>query len=147
MFFETYGLIGLFFASFLSATILPFSSEAVLTFFLLNGVDPWACLAIATLGNSLGGSTNYFIGKLGSTRWLQRIRIKEHQIQQKERWFIKYGNWLAFFSWLPIIGDPLMVVLGYFKSPVLKTLTTMTIGKLLRYLFIIWGVQLLKFYF
>ena len=84
---------------------------------------------------------------MGTTRWLQRIGIKEHQIQQKEKWFIKYGNWLAFFSWLPIIGDPLMVVLGYFKSPLIKTMITMVIGKLLRYLFIIWGVQLLKFYF
>ena len=64
--FTSWGFIGLFFASFLSATILPFSSEVVLVYFLNQNVNPWICLSIVTAGNSLGGLTNYGLGTLGN---------------------------------------------------------------------------------
>ena len=131
---ESLGLIGLFLATFLAATILPFSSEAILLFFLSKNVDPILCLTIATLGNSLGGLTNYVLGRLGNPLWLTYIGVKQDKILKREKWAIKYGSFLAFFSWTPFIGDPLLVVLGYFRSKPLPTLLWMTTGKLLRYL-------------
>ena len=133
MAFESLGLFGLFLATFLSATILPFSSEAILLFFLTKGVNPTICLSVATLGNCLGGATNYFIGKLGNPLWLKRIGVKENTISKNEKWINKYGSRIAFFSWVPFLGDPLLVVLGYFRSNPINTLMCMTLGKLLRY--------------
>ena len=131
---ESLGLVGLFLATFLSATILPFSSEAILLFFLTKGVDPTICLSISTLGNSLGGASNYFIGRLGNPLWLKRIGVKENTIAKNEKWVIKYGSPIAFFSWIPFLGDPLLVVLGYFRSNPTSTFLWMVIGKFLRYL-------------
>ena len=130
---ESLGLFGLFLATFLSATILPFSSEAILLFFLTKGVDPTICLSIATLGNSLGGASNYFIGRLGNPLWLKRIGVKENTISKNEKWINKYGSRIAFFSWVPFLGDPLLVVLGYFRSNPIYTMMWMILGKLLRY--------------
>ena len=59
------GFTGLFLLTFLSATILPILSEAFLLAMLAKGFDPMTCLTISTIGNSLGGITNYGIGKLG----------------------------------------------------------------------------------
>ena len=136
MAFESLGLFGLFLATFLSATILPFSSEAILLFFLTKGVDPTICLSVVTLGNCLGGATNYFIGKLGNPLWLKRIGVKENTISKNEKWINKYGSRIAFFSWVPFIGDPLLVVLGYFRSNLINTLMWMILGKLLRYVLV-----------
>ena len=59
-----YGYIGVFIASFLAATILPFSSEVVLTGVLLAGSAYWPCMVAATLGNFLGGMSCYWLGML-----------------------------------------------------------------------------------
>lgn len=131
--FESLGLIGLFLTTFLAATILPFSSEAILLYFLSKGVDPLLCLSIAIIGNSLGGITNYVMGRLGNPLWLTYIGVKEETIYKREEWVIKYGSLLAFFSWIPLIGDPLLVALGYFRSRILSTMIWMVVGKSLRY--------------
>ena len=39
-----YSLWGLFLASFLAATVVPFSSEALLSFLIINGTDPYAAV-------------------------------------------------------------------------------------------------------
>jgi membrane protein YqaA with SNARE-associated domain len=84
----------------------------------------------------LGGATNYFIGKLGNPLWLKRIGVKENTISKNEKWINKYGSRIAFFSWVPFIGDPLLVVLGYFRSNLINTLMWMILGKLLRYVLV-----------
>ena len=139
---ESLGLVGLFLATFLAATILPFSSEAILLYFLAKGVDPTICLSIAILGNSLGGTTNYVLGRLGNPLWLKYIGVKEETIYKRENWVIKHGALLAFFSWVPLIGDPLLVALGYFRSQVFPTISWMIFGKSLRY-----GIVFLLYYF
>lgn len=133
MAFESLGLLGLFLTTFLSATILPFSSEAILLFFLAKDVNPLLCLTIATLGNSMGGLTNYFLGRLGNPLWLKYVGVKQEKIIKHEKWVIQYGSFLAFFSWLPFVGDPLLVVLGSFRSKIIPTISWMVVGKLLRY--------------
>ena len=128
---------GLFIASFLSATILPIASEGVLLLVLAAGFDPITCLLIATIGNSMGGSTNYLIGWFGNPRWLKRIGFKEENVVKFEKRIQQYGSWLALISWLPFIGDPLLLALGFFKAPVFPVLILMLIGKFLRYFVLI----------
>ena len=132
------GFTGLFIVTFLSATILPFSSELFLLLMLSKGYDPVFCLLIATSGNSLGGITNYGLGRLGDLKWLKKVGVTEQKLNQSTAKIQRYGSWLAFFSWVPIIGDPLVVALGYFRTHFSKVLPLLVIGKFLRYLFIVW---------
>ena len=53
-FFADWGFVGLFLASFLGATIIPLSSEIVLSVLLAKGYDFNLSIIIATLGNWLG---------------------------------------------------------------------------------------------
>jgi membrane protein YqaA with SNARE-associated domain len=131
------GYIGLFFSCFLSATLLPFSSEAVVLFLLYKNYDGWLCLLIATTGNTLGGMTNYIIGLLGNPKWLQKLGIEEERIRSFELRIHKYGYWLALFSWVPFIGDPLTAALGFFRVSWKPVLLLVALGKFLRYLILI----------
>ena len=67
-----YGYIGVFIAAFLAATILPFSSEVVLTGALLAGAAYMPCMIAATLGNFLGGMSCYWLGMLGKVEWIEK---------------------------------------------------------------------------
>ena len=129
--FISLGYLGLFLAGFLSATILPMNSEGVLLILLSQNFDPWTCLAVATIGNSLGGFTNYFLGKLGNPLWFKRLGVKEEKLLSFEHRVQKYGYWLAFFSWVPFVGDPMTIALGFFRVPFWRVAVLITIGKLL----------------
>jgi membrane protein YqaA with SNARE-associated domain len=131
------GFTGLFLLTFLSATILPILSEAFLLAMLAKDFDPMTCLTIATIGNSLGGITNYGIGKLGNPKWLQKLGINELKLQKYNRNIAKYGSWLALLSWIPVIGDPLVIGLGFFRVSFTKVLILLLLGKFLRYLLIV----------
>lgn len=135
-FLMEYGYIGLFLASFLAATILPFSSDIVFVGLLIAGLDPVPCLLLATLGNWLGGMTNYYLGRLGKLEWIEKwLKIKPekiHKMQSKLEG--KNGALVAFFSWLPGIGDLLAVVLGYMRANKGQVATFMFLGKGARYI-------------
>lgn len=133
----TIGFTGLFIVTFLSATILPLSSELFLVLMLSKGYDPVTCLMVATFGNSLGGITNYGIGRLGNPKWLKRTGMTDDKIEKYNVLVAKYGSWLALISWVPIIGDPLVICLGYFRVSFLKIFLLVVIGKFLRYFFIV----------
>lgn len=125
-------LFGLFISSFLASTILPLPSEAALLFVLNNGnYEPWILLLVATLGNCLGGSTNYFLGLLVRKRWIKKTSPKAQRIASK------YGPAAAILSWLPVIGDPILIALGIYRSPMLQTFLFMITGKFLRYLVLV----------
>ena len=111
-----YGYLGLFIASFLAATILPFSSEFVLSFLLLNNYDPFNTIAVATAGNVLGSVTNYALGLGGGFLVLNKIlRMSDKEINSAEERFRKYGTFSLLFAWVPVIGDPLTVAAGVLR--------------------------------
>lgn len=132
------GYIGLFAACFLSATIIPFASEGVFLLFILNGFDPYITLIVATIGNSTGGLTNYGIGLLGREEKIRRLMKKPERFDQFSRWIKKYGAWLGLLSWTPILGDPLTIMLGFFRVSFLPTLILLIIGKFARYFIILY---------
>jgi membrane protein YqaA with SNARE-associated domain len=99
--------------------------------------NPTICIITASLGNTLGGVTSYTLGYLGKWEWLEKyFGIKKEKIGSQKKYADKYGSLVAFFSWLPVIGDPLAVTLGFFKVPFLKVLFWMALGKFLRYFII-----------
>ena len=138
-----YGYLGLFVASFLAATILPFSSEIVLVSLLTFSYDeftysPTLILFSATIGNFLGGATNYYLGRFCKIEWLNKyLGFNEKKLDKTSKYIQKYGEYIAFFSWVPIIGDPLCIALGWFKVKQARFLLFMFVGKLMRYLILI----------
>lgn len=128
---------GLFASSFLAATILPFSSEALLVALLLAGYSPVTCVVMATLGNGLGGMSSYGLGHLGNMAWIERyLRVEAEQIQRLRKHVVRFGSLLAFFSWLPVVGDLIAVALGFFKVWPPGVAVYMFAGKALRYILI-----------
>jgi membrane protein YqaA with SNARE-associated domain len=136
--FIALGYVGLFLAGFLSSTILPMNSEGVLLILLAQDFDPWSCLVVATIGNSLGGLTNYWIGSLGQLKWLSRFGMSEERLSELEFKVKKHGFWLAFFSWVPFIGDPMTIALGYFRVPFWRVTPLIILGKFHRYAVLVW---------
>ena len=129
----------LFASAFLSATLLPGSSEALLLL-KLDGGQPWLPLvAVATAGNLLGSLVTYGLGRAGNLvlhrRWL---RIDEHQLARAEAWFKRWGLPSLLLAWLPIVGDPLCLVAGLFRVHPVPFVVLVGAGKLARYGFLAW---------
>ncbi|HLN20545.1 MAG TPA: YqaA family protein [Bacteroidales bacterium] len=134
-----YTLWGLFFASFLAATVVPFSSEAVLSFLIINGTDPVTAILVASAGNWMGGMSSYFIGYLGKWEWIEKyLRVSRGRLEKWHNTLNRRGAILAFFSWLPAIGDIFAVGLGLLKTNILITAIAMLAGKFARYVVVGW---------
>ncbi|MDO5686067.1 MAG: YqaA family protein [Neisseria sp.] len=140
--FGAWGLAGLFLAAFLASTILPLGSEPVFAALIAGGADFWACVTVATLGNTLGGMTCYGLGYAGSSERIEKwLKISPQRLARlHQRLPLRHPAW-AFLSFLPVIGDPLAVLLGWQKIPFKATILWMTAGKLSRYLLLAAGVK------
>lgn len=127
---------GLFAASFLSATLFPFQSEAVLFGLLVAEHYPWwALILIASAGNTLGSIANWFVGRFlahfEDRRWFP---IKREKMARAEAWYHRYGRWTLLLSWVPIIGDPLTMVAGILREPLPVFIILVALAKTARYL-------------
>jgi membrane protein YqaA with SNARE-associated domain len=126
---------GLFGVAFLAATILPLQSEAALVAALLLERHPvTALVAVASVGNVLGSIVNWAIGRAlvgGDMR--ARLRIDPGRFERARRWYARYGHWSLLLSWLPVIGDPLTLVAGALRTPLLHFLLLVTLAKVGRY--------------
>ena len=129
------GYGALFLATFLAATVIPLSSEALLAGMLASGFDPLLCLVIATSGNTLGGMSSYYLGWLADYHKLERwLGIKEQRVLRWKRYSDRYGPYLALISWAPFFGDVIAVALGVFKVYWPAVFWWMLLGKFLRFL-------------
>ena len=132
--------LSLFAISFLAATILPFSSELTLAGLIAtSNYDNLLLLVVASFGNVLGSVVNWILGfysrNLTTKKWFP---FKDKQIENSSKWFSKFGKWSLLFSWLPVIGDPLTLVAGLLRVKFLEFLILVMIGKISRYLVIIY---------
>jgi membrane protein YqaA with SNARE-associated domain len=139
------GLVILFVCAILAATLLPLGSEPVLLALLAFYPDLlWPSLLIATLGNTLGGVIGWWMG-YGAERWMAKHLHQDHVTVHMRAltWLERIGPPACLGAWLPIIGDPLCVVAGYLRLPLVPCVVYMAIGKGLRYLLLIYGWQFL----
>lgn len=114
----------LFVSSFLAATLLPGGSEAVLFGVLKLHPDQfWPALAVATLGNTLGGLSSYLIGRLIPTT----SPLKN--LDAVKRW----GSPVLLLSWVPFLGDPLCVAAGWLRLNAWWCAVFIALGKFARY--------------
>ncbi|MGX8712623.1 MAG: YqaA family protein [bacterium] len=132
---ENLGLFGLFLACLLAATILPFSSEAIVAGAMALGYDRWIIVLVATLGNTAGGMISFYMGWICKWEWLEKyFKIKRSKLESFRSHIEKYGVWAALLTWLPIVGDPLAIAMGFMRLNPLWTLIIMFVGKLVRYI-------------
>ena len=126
------GLAAVLAASFVAATVVPFSSEAVLYGYLkLHPDQAVLAIALATIGNTAGGMTTYLIGRL----FPQKRKLDEKILEKVRR----YGAASTLFAWLPLVGDGLCLAAGWLRVNWLAALSFMAAGRLARYLVIGWA--------
>lgn len=124
----------LFAIAFGAATLLPLSSEVLLTALLMAKYEPAWLIVVAGAGNVLGSTVNWVIG-----RQLERFRNRrwfpanEAQLDRARRWYRRYGKWSLLLSWVPVVGDPLTVVAGVLREPLSSFLVLVAIAKVGRY--------------
>jgi len=107
--------ITLFTVAFLSATLFPLGSEALLLYDITQNYSILLLWIFATLGNTLGSMLNYWLGLKGE-EYLERKRYLSTKKMEKARsFFDKYGGWTLLLSWAPVIGDPLTFIAGVLR--------------------------------
>jgi len=135
--------ISVFFLSFLAATIIPFSSEVgLLSYMAVGKFNNELLLIFASLGNILGSCVNYILGlyiiNFKTRSWFP---FRYNQILKATNWFNRFGVYSLFFAFLPIVGDPLTLIAGMFRVSFIKFIILVSLGKILRYLLIYYGVS------
>ena len=133
---DSLGYIGLFLASLLAGSIIPFSSEVALGAVVAGtSMNTVGCLITATVGNTLGGMTCYYLGRLGRIDWVERyLHLKHARVERACGWVRGRGALMAFFSFLPFVGGAIAVALGLLRGSHTLTLVSMFAGKLIRYI-------------
>jgi membrane protein YqaA with SNARE-associated domain len=125
---------GLFVATLLAATVIPFCSDVVYLAFLALGHNIWLSLVVATAGNWSGSLITYGIGRAGNLEHIEKwFRVSLKKLEKQQSVVNKYRSWLALLVWLPFIGDVFAVALGFYKINFHKTAAFMLLGKLLRF--------------
>ena len=133
-FLKDYGYLGMGIMAFLAGTVVPIASEVLLIFFLGAGLNAVALTLCATLGNVLGGITCFMTGYLAKKEWVQSFcKIPDRRMRRADRLIGRYGYWTAFFSFVPAIGEVVLIVLGIMRASRGKVFVVMALGKLLRY--------------
>ena len=139
----SYGYWGMFITAFVAGSFFPFSSEAVMAGLLAAGLDPWGLIIYGTAGNVLGGMFNYSVGRMGKLEWIKKyLHVKQQDLDRATRFMAGRGAWMGFFAFVPILGSAITIVLGLMRANIPISLTSMAIGKFLRYVLIIYGAQL-----
>ena len=133
----------MFTSAFLSSTVLPGNSEIIfltlVTPRLWTGshyfsLDIQSLLWTAIAGNTLGSLTTYALG-----RWLPTFNTPPQNA--KLAWVLaktqRHGSVMLFFSWLPVVGDVFCAVTGWLRLNWVMCLIFMTLGKIVRYVFLL----------
>ena len=138
-----YGYWGMLLAAFMAGSFFPFSSEAVMVAFQAAGLDPWTLIVYGTIGNVLGSMFNYYVGRLGRLDWVERyLHIKKDSLDKARRFMAGRGAWMGFFAFLPVIGSAITILLGFMRANIAVSLFSITIGKFLRYVLLVFGASI-----
>ena len=100
----------------------------------LAGLDPVMLLVWGTVGNVGGSMFNYCLGRLGRMEWIEKyLGVTPKQMERATRFIHGRGAWMALFSFLPVVGDAILIVLGLMRAHIGIVTISMSIGKLARY--------------
>lgn len=134
------GLPAVFLSAFISATLIPAGSEPILFGYIsLNPHFFWVAIAVATIGNTLGGIFDWWLGLVAHNKLKSLDGPQDSLLKRRLQ---DWGPKLLLLSWLPGLGDPLCFAAGWLRLPWQPCLVYMFIGKLLRYLTLTWLLSL-----
>lgn len=137
-----WGYAGLFLSALLAGSVIPFSSEVVMVGLVHMGLSPTLCILSATVGNTLGGMTCYYIGRLGRVDWVEKyLKVKREKVERMQKFLQGKGALMAFFTFLPFVGEAIAIALGFMRSNLWLTTISMFVGKMLRYIFMMLALQ------
>ena len=138
------GYWGMFLSAFIAGSFFPFSSEAIMAGLSAAGLEMQPLIIYGTAGNVLGGMFNYCVGRMGRPEWIEKyLHVKQESLDKAERFMAGRGAWMGFFAFLPIIGSAITILLGLMRANVLISFVSITIGKFLRYLLWLYGVNMI----
>ena len=141
---ESYGYWGMLIAAFIAGSVFPWSSEAIMVGLLAAGLDPIGLIVYGTIGNVLGSMFNYWVGSFGRIDWIEKyLHVKKKSLDRAVRFMNGHGAWIGFFAFLPLLGSAIAILLGLMRANIPITVISMTIGKLLRYIIIVYGANML----
>lgn len=137
-----YGYWGMLLSALLAGSFLPFSSEAVMVGLLAAGLHPLPLVLYATVGNVGGGLINYYIGTLGNMDKIERwLHVKQRDLDRANRFMAGRGAWMGFFGFVPFLGSAITILLGLMRANLFISTVSMTLGKLLRYAVLAYGIN------
>ena len=145
--FQDYGIIGLFFNSLLSATAIPLPTEILTSALLIGGENAFLVGFVLGLGSIIGGVLNYFIG-FGGNKLVNKLRRKKKGNDVKHekkgnKLLDKFGWGAVFFaSWIPVIGDFILISAGAKKMKFKKFMAFMVTGKMVKTIAVVSGFAL-----
>lgn len=136
-----YGYLGMLAAAFLAGSFFPFSSELVMVGLMAAGLDPLLLVVYGTVGNVLGSVFNYGVGYMGRIDWIEKyLHVRKEKLERTRRFLAGRGAWMGILAFLPILGSVVTIVLGLMRANMTITFISITIGKFLRYLLLVYGV-------
>lgn len=137
-----YGYWGVFLAGVIAGSLFPISSEAVMLGLWAAGLNPMWLIIYGSIGNVLGSMLNYALGRMGKMEWLQKwFHLKPEDLKKAEKFMGGHGALMGFFCFLPVIGEAISVILGLTRANVLISTLSITVGKVLRYIVLIYGID------
>lgn len=139
-----YGYWGMLMSAFLAGSFFPFSSEVVMVALSAAGLNSWKLIVFGTIGNVLGGAFNYVIGRMGKMVWIEKyLHVSQKNLDKAEKFMGGHGALMGFFAFLPILGSAITIVLGLTRANIPLSLISVTLGKFIRYVILIYGANLL----
>ena len=139
-----YGYWGMLVAAFLAGSFFPFSSEAVMLALLAAGLEPWPLVVYGTAGNVAGSVFNYAVGRMGRLEWIERyLHVGQRELDSAQRFMAGHCAWMGFFAFLPLLGSAINILLGLMRANIPISLASITAGKLLRYLILVYGAGMI----
>ncbi len=136
-----YGYLGMLAAAFLAGSFFPFSSELVMVGLMAAGLDPFLLVVYGTVGNVLGSVFNYGVGYMGRIDWIEKyLHVRKEKLERTRQFLAGRGAWMGILAFLPILGSVVTIVLGLMRANMTITFISITIGKFLRYLLLVYGV-------
>lgn len=136
--------ITLFTVAFLSATLVPMGSEALLLYDISLNHSSLLLWGFATAGNVLGTMVNYWFGLKGETYLEEKGYLSAKKMEKARGFFGTYGGWTLLLSWVPIIGDPLTLIAGVLRYNFRRFVLIVAIAKGTRYAMVIFLVSSLS---
>ena len=141
-FLINWGYWGMLASAFLAGSFFPFPSEVVMSGLQAAGLDPIPLVIYGSIGNVLGSLFNYGVGRLGKMEWIEKyLHVKKEKLDQAERFMAGRGAWMGFFAFIPILGSAITIVLGLTRANIIISTISITIGKVLRYVLLVYGLS------